>query len=222
MLLANPHLPWEREMLFFEAHINTPDYAAYGTTLVGLPVLAIAFNQNLGWTHTVNTIHPCDLYRLTAKGSGYVLDGKVHAFRSHTEDLKVRQPDGTIKTENLLIRQSIQGPVIDAGGKLFAVRDAGLQVGSFAGFLQQWWEMGRAHNWNEFQHAVRRMQVPLFNILYADRQGNIFAFSYDGDARAASDLLARLVGAGVRVASFARKQAGLEEVFLKVGARELS
>jgi ABC-2 type transport system ATP-binding protein len=54
------------------------------------------------------------------------------------------------------------------------------------------------------------------------RQGNVFEFSYDGDARAASDLLARLVGAGVRVASFARKQAGLEEVFLKVGARELS
>ena len=41
-------------------------------------------------------------------------------------------------------------------------------------------------------------------------------------SRIGSDLLARLVGAGVRVASFARKQAGLEEVFLKVGARELS
>ena len=175
MLLANPHLPWEGEMLFFEAHINTPDYVAYGATLVGLPVLAIAFNQNLGWTHTVNTIHPCDLYRLTTKDNGYVLDGKVHAFQSHTEDLKIRQPDGTTKTENLVIRQSIQGPVIDAGGKLLAVRDAGLQAGSFAGFLQQWWEMGQAHNWKEFQHAVRRMQVPLFNIVYADRQGNAFA-----------------------------------------------
>jgi len=175
MLLANPHLPWQGEMLFFEAHINTPDYDAYGAALVGLPVLAIAFNQNLGWTHTVNTIHPCDLYQLTAKGSGYVLDGKVHAFQSRTETLKVRQRDGTTKTERLLIRQSIQGPVIEAGGKLFAVRDAGLQVGSFAGFLQQWWDMGRARNWNEFQHAVRRMQVPVFNILYADRQGNAFA-----------------------------------------------
>ena len=54
------------------------------------------------------------------------------------------------------------------------------------------------------------------------RDGDRFEFSYQGDAEAASDLLARLVGAGVRVASFSRKRGGLEELFLKVGARELS
>ena len=49
-----------------------------------------------------------------------------------------------------------------------------------------------------------------------------FTFRFDGDAEAASDLLARLVGGGVRVASFSRKKEGLEDLFLKVGARELS
>ena len=38
----------------------------------------------------------------------------------------------------------------------------------------------------------------------------------------AADLLARLVGAGIRVRSFAPMQEGLEELFLKIGARELS
>jgi ABC-2 type transport system ATP-binding protein len=49
-----------------------------------------------------------------------------------------------------------------------------------------------------------------------------YAVRYKGDAEQASDLLATLVGAGVRVASFARNKGDLEELFLKVGATELS
>jgi ABC-2 type transport system ATP-binding protein len=55
----------------------------------------------------------------------------------------------------------------------------------------------------------------------AQRDGH-YEFRYEGDAEDASDLLARLVGDGVRVASFARRKEGLEELFLQIGARELS
>lgn len=46
--------------------------------------------------------------------------------------------------------------------------------------------------------------------------------AFEGDRRQASDLLAKLTAAGVRVASFARKRETLENVFLQVGASELS
>jgi ABC-2 type transport system ATP-binding protein len=55
-----------------------------------------------------------------------------------------------------------------------------------------------------------------------ERKGNTLEFRYRGGAEEASDLLARLVSSGVRVASFARRRENLEELFLKVGARELS
>jgi ABC-2 type transport system ATP-binding protein len=48
------------------------------------------------------------------------------------------------------------------------------------------------------------------------------SIQYRGDAEQASDLLAALIRGGVRVASFARRREGLEELFLKVGAKELS
>ena len=70
---------------------------------------------------------------------------------------------------------------------------------------------------------------PLLHILAGDeragppeRKGNALEFRYRGGADEASDLLTRLVGSGVRVASFARRKENLEELFLKVGARELS
>jgi ABC-2 type transport system ATP-binding protein len=49
-----------------------------------------------------------------------------------------------------------------------------------------------------------------------------FSIRYRGDVEQASDLLAALIRGGVRVASFARRREGLEELFLKVGAKELS
>ena len=56
----------------------------------------------------------------------------------------------------------------------------------------------------------------------AQRKGNTVEFRFRGGAEEASELLSRLIGAGVRVASFARRKENLEELFLKVGARELS
>jgi len=172
MLLANPHLLWDDEHTFYEAHITTPGYQAYGATLVGYPVLAIAFNDRLGWTHTVNTIDAGDLYELTPENDGYRLDGQMHSFEFDRQTLKVRQSDGSLKEEKLAIRRSIHGPVVKREGKTLAMRVAGLQASSFAGLLEQWWDMGRARNFREFRAAVERLQIPMFNIIYADRDGH--------------------------------------------------
>ncbi len=56
----------------------------------------------------------------------------------------------------------------------------------------------------------------------AESKRFMFEFTYEGEPEDVSELLNRLVGAGVPVVSFGRRKEGLEEVFLKVGARELS
>jgi ABC-2 type transport system ATP-binding protein len=56
-----------------------------------------------------------------------------------------------------------------------------------------------------------------------ERKGaNSYEFRYRGDAAAASDLLATLVQQGVRVSGFVHRRDNLEDLFLKVGSRELS
>ncbi len=52
-------------------------------------------------------------------------------------------------------------------------------------------------------------------------QGARHEFRFRGDAEAACDLLRELVTNGVRVASFERRRDNLEELFLKIGSREL-
>ena len=171
MLVANPHLPWSDFYLFFEAHLNAPDFNVYGVTLVGMPVLNIAFNENLGWTHTVNTIDASDRYELTLKDDGYLLDGHIKPFVEKKVTTKVLQNDGSLREKEMNLKYSEHGPVISENDSVaYAVRIAGLDKDSY---FDQYHQMGKADNFNKFEEALQMMQIPMFNVVYADRDGNI-------------------------------------------------
>ena len=172
MLVANPHLPWGAGLyLFYEAHLVSPGLNAYGATLVGFPFLAIAFNDHLGWTHTVNTHDGQDHFELTLKKGGYQWDGSVRAFETDEHLLKIKQPDGGFREEKLTVRRSVHGPVIaQKGDKALALRGVGLDQ---PGMLEQWWNMARATNLKEFEAALSTLQIPMFTVMYADRDGHI-------------------------------------------------
>ena len=172
LLLANPHLPWAPSQLtYFEAHLNAPGLHMYGATQVGLPVLRFMFNERMGFTNTVNNILGATNYELKLAEGGYLFDGQVKPFQTRTASYKVRQPDGSLKSETLEIRSSVHGPVFArADGKTVALRVAGLDR---PGGLRQYWDMGKAKSFAEYQAIMARVQVPSFNIVYADREGHI-------------------------------------------------
>ncbi len=171
MLLANPHLPWSDLYLWYEAQLTAPGIDAYGVALVGMPVLAIAFNNNLGWTFTVNTHDGWDAYQLTLADGGYLLDGSVRPFETETQTLKVKQANGTLREEQLVIKRSIHGPIVaHKEDKAVALRVVGLDQPDM---MEQIWDMARATQLSEFEAALKRLQLPMFNILYSDRDGHI-------------------------------------------------
>ncbi len=177
LLLANPHGSWAGEETLFEAHLSAPGvYDAYGATPVGFPVLGFAFNDHLGWAHTANTLDAGDLYRLTLEGDGYRYDGEVLPFATRTETIQVRQDDGTRREESLLVRRSVHGPVVELEGDTVAVRLAAVDDwSSAAGAAEQWWDMARATNLGEFEAVLRRLQIPYWTVLYADRAGHVLS-----------------------------------------------
>jgi acyl-homoserine-lactone acylase len=178
MLMANPHLPWSDLFTFFEAHLQYPGFNAYGAAIIGLPVLNIAFNEHLGWTHTVNPIDACDRYELQVQGDGYLLDSVILPFEKRSEKLKIRQADGTLKEQTIEFNYSRHGPVIGIkGDKAYAIRIAGL---GNPNIYYQWHLMAAATNWHQFEEALKMMQLPMFNVIYADAAGNI-AYLFDGN-----------------------------------------
>lgn len=172
MLVQNPHLPWWREFLFFESHLNLDGKSLYGSILVGFPGIAIGFNENLGWTHTNNTIDNADVYELELKDGGYVLDGDRKEFETTSKILKIKQDNGTLADHRISVMKTIHGPVVNkTAEKVLALRMVGLDRPNI---LLQWWHMINSTNFDEFEAALKMAEIPFWNVMYADREGNIF------------------------------------------------
>lgn len=171
LLLGNPHLPWGDWSTYYEIQLTAPGINLYGASQIGFPVLRFVFSDYLGFNQTVNSIDAVDLYRIKPSGDGYAMDGKTLPFTRETHELKIRQSDGSFKTETLDIVSTVHGPIIKTeDGSPIAMRVAGLDRPFMA---EQYWQMATAHNFADYQKAVKRLQVPTFNIIYGDRDGHV-------------------------------------------------
>ena len=171
MLLANPHLPWQNFWLFFEAHLVTKDNSLYGSTLIGFPNLGIAFNENLGWTHTVNTLDNVDFYEISLKDNQYLIDGEYRDFE--VDSVRVGTVEnGIVVGKTVVKKRSAYGMVLsESADKAVTVAWPNLD-GDF-NVLRQWRAMGEAQDMATFDSALASNHLPLFNVLYSDKDGNI-------------------------------------------------
>ncbi len=176
LLMSNSHLQWGDIHTYFEVQLTAPGVTSYGAVWVGFPVLRQCFTEYVGWTQTTNNPAQSDLYRLVLKDGGYVLDGQVKPFDTHTETIKVREASGALRDVPLTIRRSVHGPVVaERNGAPIAMRVAALDRPRM---FEQFWRMGLAKNFGEWEAAMRMLQLPLFNTAYADRDGRI-AYVYN-------------------------------------------
>lgn len=177
LLLINPHTPWTDLFTWYEAHLVAEGVGldAYGATFVGLPFLAVGFNQDLGWTHTVNTMDGADLFALRPTVGGYVWDnaaGKL-PFSSKEFTIRIKQTNGSFRDEHLVVRSSIHGPIIVEDTELpIALKVVGLDQPFI---VTQYWDMMRSKSLSEFEAAIAHLQNPIFMVLYADRSGHILS-----------------------------------------------
>jgi len=167
MMLMNPHLPWQDWYTYYEVHLNGPGMNLYGASQVGFPVLRFVFSDYLGFTQTVNSLDASDLYKITPDGDGYRFDGEKKAYERSTVVIKVKGGSD----ETLEIKKTVHGPVVwDKDGKVLAMRTGGLDRPFL---LEQYWKMAIAKNFAEYQAQVARLEVPTFNITYADKDGHV-------------------------------------------------
>jgi acyl-homoserine-lactone acylase len=171
LMLMNPHLPWGDWSTYYEINLVMPGVNLYGASQVGFPVLRFVFSDVLGFTQTVNSLDGSDLYRITPKDGGYLFDGKVRPFERKEKTILVRKPDGGMRNVPLTILETVQGPVVwNRDGLMLAQRTVALDRPYMA---DQYWHMAIAGNFAEYQAQLARLQVPTFNITYADRDGHI-------------------------------------------------
>lgn len=178
LLLANPHFPWTTSSRFYQSHLTIPgEVNVMGAGLAGFPVVNIGFNEDVAWTHTVNTsVHHTlvvlELY--PTHPTSYIVDGRLKSM-TRTPVIKVDAlaPDGSVVPVEHAFYLTDFGPVLQwTSGIAVALDDANFDNDRL---FDQWWSMAKADSLSELEESVQDiLGLPWVNVLATDRAGEVY------------------------------------------------
>lgn len=173
-LIVNSHQPMNGPYAWYEAHVVSKNMNFAGATFPGTPILVQGVSPDLGWTQTVNAPDLVDIYSLEVdnvnRPTKYKLDGKWNKFEKSWSTFRVKLWGPFSFPIIKSIIWSAHGPVLKTPTGVYAIRFSGLQE---VGAIQQWYDMSKAKNIDEWKKAISQNGVLSFNITYADKEGNI-------------------------------------------------
>lgn len=183
LLLGNPHYPWQGGARFWQSQMTIPgELNVMGSTLLGLPVVAIGHNADMAWSHTVSTGMAMSLYELkTAPGDpySYLVDGKPERMTERAVTVPVRGKDGRTTDVTRTQWWTRFGPVTTrlddmplpwTAGSVYTLVDPNVtNLRMTDAFLA----LGKARGVPDVQDALRRTQgLPWVNTIAADSRGH--------------------------------------------------
>jgi penicillin amidase len=182
MLMVNPHQPWYGIGQFYEMHIHSAESLRFtGGCFFGTPIPTLGHNDRMGWTYTVNEPDVADSWQVVFDDPAEPLnyrygDGHRQAIE-WTEEISIRQSNLKQETKNVTFRKTHHGPIVRQQGDRFVAAQVGRLYS--ADRFEQALAMIRAENFQQWKQAFSACQIPMFNVVYADRDGTIF-FGYNG------------------------------------------
>lgn len=177
-LAINSHQPLEGWYSWYEAHlVSEQGLNILGGTFAGGICIFHGVNENLGWAHTVNHGDFSDVFELEINPENpnqYKFDGQWLELeeKSYTSFMKVSNGIKIPITQT--IYRSVYGPTFKTEKGVFAWR---FIVGQNIKMAEQWFHMNKAKNFDEFKTALEMRGLASLNIVYADKEDNIYYVS---------------------------------------------
>ena len=177
-LAINSHQPLEGWYSWYEAHLYSDEgLNIIGGTFPGGFMIFHGANEHLGWAQTVNHPDLSDIYQLRMhdqKKLHYLFDGEWLR-------LKKKRYWSWMKIASIIkipirktIYESVYGPTFETDQGFFSWRYA---ASKHVNMGEQWFAMNKATNLEEFKTALEMQEIVSTNIVYADKDDNIFYIS---------------------------------------------
>lgn len=177
---GNPHFPWFGGERLYQVHLTVPGKMdVEGSSLYGVPVVLIGWNDAVAWSHTVSTAYRFTPYALTLKPGDkltYIQDGVEKKITP--VDISVDVKGGAPQTVRLY--KSEYGPMIYLGSsafdwndtQAFTIRDANAENFRLIRNYARW---NMAKSLDEFaQIQAEEVAVPWVNTTATDKNGTAY------------------------------------------------
>ncbi len=175
ILMINPHQPMEGPFSWYEAHLCSEEgLNILGGLFPGGPAIFLGTNEHLGWAHTVNKLDLVDTYRLEThhrRKRLYKLDGEWHRMKMRPVLLRVKLSELlTVPVPKITYWTEHGAALRSKDGSTYALR---MGANQRVNTIEQMYRMNKATDLDEFYGALSMDAYPRYNIIYADKQGNI-------------------------------------------------
>ncbi len=181
LLLGNPHYPWRGSSRFHMIHTRIPgELDVMGVSLYTTDRIAIGFNHDIAWTHTVSTGLRSTFYALELDPEDplrYRYGDDYREMETRRVTVDVLQEDGSVQGAEHLVYMTHYGPVVSSDQlpwtqeRAFAVRDANLYNTHASAMYEAMW---MAQSIDDVEAALHMQGNAWTNTVAADRHGTAY------------------------------------------------
>ena len=191
ILFGNPHYPWHGPSRFHMIHTTIPgEMDTMGASLLSGNFIAIGFNRDIAWTHTVSTALRLTLFELELDPGNAMRYRHGDEYRD-IETIEVSVPVGEGDSRQV-VYMTHHGPVLVSRElpwtrtRAFAVRDAILENNaSFATYEA----LQTAASVADVEAAISKQGIYFVNTIAADRHGSAFYADISATPHLDTDIL---------------------------------
>jgi len=174
VLCNDMHLGIGLPSLWYEVHLNAPDYHVTGVSLPGIPMVLVGHNERIAWGMTLAFTDSEDLFIEQMDSQ----DPPRYLFQDEWRETEIIEEPIKVKGVNEPYIEKVvvthHGPVIsDVVGypaQKVAVQSMALQP---VPAIEGWFRVNTARGWDDFVDAMRLIEAPQLNVAYADVDDNI-------------------------------------------------
>lgn len=177
LLSMDPHLPHTGFFRWYEMHLVGPDVNVMGACFYGSPYVSMGRTPHSAWCMTVNAPDLGDVFEFELNpdnANQYKGPNGWQDFAVSEETYDIATPVG--KTQNrMTCKRTDAGPVVvERNGKAYVFA---LPLLDGKSRVRQLYQMARAQNVGQFKESLEPLGIAMFNIVYADKAGDIFYIS---------------------------------------------
>ena len=175
ILSNDPHLNLTLPSIWYEIHIVTPDFNAYGVTIPGMPGIMIGMNEYIAWGNTNVGHDVLDYYTIdwsNEEKSKYHVDGQEKSIELRREVIKIKNAEDFIfnikETDFGLIYYESEDdlhPPIARDWIGYRKHDKN-ETSVFVNIM-------KSRNYSEFKKASNDFFAPAQNFLFASKEDTV-------------------------------------------------
>ena len=181
VVFANdPHIGFAQPSVWYEAHIETPEYSKYGYHIAGIPFPLLGHNRKLAYGLTMFENDDVDFYYEQSNPENenqYLTESGYVDYEIVKKTIRIKDSSNV----DFSYKKSIHGPILNdiadqiKGDRPVAMSWMYTQMDNKV--IDALFGLSHATNLTEFKSALPKIHAPGLNVMYGDAEGNVAWFA---------------------------------------------